>query len=75
MMKPTSAIPPARSADNDSPLLRIEQAAEYLGVARSTFVASVMPRVPQVRLTPGRVSFRREDLDRFIAAQVREPAQ
>jgi excisionase family DNA binding protein len=56
-----------------SPLLRIEQAAEYLGVARSTFVQEVMPRIPQVRPTKGRVLFLRRDLDAFIEAQTLEP--
>jgi predicted DNA-binding transcriptional regulator AlpA len=61
------------SDDIGTPLLRIEAAARYVGVSRSTFVADVMPRVAQVRVTPHRVSFRKEDLDSFIAAQVRAP--
>lgn len=55
-----------------SPLLSIEEAARYLHVARSTFVASVIPRIPQVRPTPGRVLFRREDLDAYIDARTLE---
>ena len=65
---------PTTSAAIGSPLLSIEEAAEYLRIARSTFVASVMPRIPQVRPTPGRVLFRVRDLDTFIDEQARRSA-
>lgn len=42
------------------------EAAAYLRVARSTFTMRILPRIPQVRPTPGRVLFRQADLDKFI---------
>ena len=54
-----------------SPLLTTREAAAYLRIARSTFAAQVGPFIPQVRPTPGRVLFRRADLDKFIEEQAR----
>jgi excisionase family DNA binding protein len=61
------------SAAIQSPLLTINEAAKYLRIDRSTFVMSVRHSIPAVRPTPGRVLYRREDLDAYIAAQRREP--
>jgi excisionase family DNA binding protein len=61
------------SAVFESPLLSIEEASRYLRVARSTFVSSVLPRIPQVRVTRGRVFFHLADLDAYVDAQRRDP--
>jgi excisionase family DNA binding protein len=54
-----------------SPLLTTREPARYLRLSRSAFYASVLPRIPQVRPTPGRVLLRKEDLDEFIESQMR----
>jgi hypothetical protein len=62
----------ATAPDNpESPLLTQSEAAAYLRIAKSTFIEQVSPLVPQVRPTPGRVLFRRADLNKFIEEQAR----
>ena len=46
--------------------LRAEQAALYVGLSTSTFLAQVAPAVPPVKLTVRRQVWLREDLDRWL---------
>ena len=46
--------------------LREPLAAEYVGLGASTFRQVVVPAVPAIRLTAGRVAWLREDLDRWL---------
>ncbi|CAM2754926.1 hypothetical protein CFR75_06270 [Komagataeibacter xylinus] len=46
--------------------LRVEQAALYVGLSVSTFLAQVAPQVPPVKLTVRRQIWLREDLDRWL---------
>jgi excisionase family DNA binding protein len=55
--------------------MRIEEAARYLRLARSTFYELVVPQIPQARVTPGRVLFRRKDLDEFVESQMQRTTQ
>ena len=42
-------------------------AAAYLSLSTTTFRAAVMPDVPPIRLTPGRIGWLRSDLDKWLA--------
>ncbi|MBS7810500.1 helix-turn-helix transcriptional regulator [Roseococcus pinisoli] len=46
--------------------LREPLAAAYVGLSGSTFRQVVVPAVPAVRLTTGRVAWLREDLDAWL---------
>lgn len=50
-------------------LMRAETAAAYLDVSKSTFLARIAPELREVRLSPGIVGWRREDLDRWLDAR------
>jgi predicted DNA-binding transcriptional regulator AlpA len=56
-------------------ILNAQDAARYLGVARSTFLRSIAPDLPRVQLTPGRVGFTRADLDAWIAIRREAPVE
>ncbi len=50
-------------------------AAAYLDISESTFHRAVAPQLQSVQLTPGRVAWLREDLDRWVDARAgRVPA-
>lgn len=49
--------------------LREPLAAAYVGLSGSTFRQVVVPQVPAIRLTPSRVVWLREDLDRWLDAK------
>lgn len=49
------------------PVLHEAWAAAYLSLSPTTFRTSVVPEVPPVRLTPGRVGWLRKDLDKWLA--------
>ncbi|MGS0647987.1 helix-turn-helix transcriptional regulator [Komagataeibacter melomenusus] len=49
--------------------LRLEQAATYVGLSATTFLAQVAPDVPPVRLTVKRKVWLRDDLDRWLDAR------
>ena len=51
------------------PVLHEAWAAAYLSLSPSTFRAQVAPAVPAVKLTPGRVGWMRDDLDRWLATR------
>jgi hypothetical protein len=55
-----------------SPLLNEREAAVYVRVALSTFKRSVRPHLPQVRPSPGRVLFRKVDIDRFLETRMQD---
>jgi excisionase family DNA binding protein len=57
-----------------SPLLTLEEAARYLRIEERT-MRSIRQRgeIPVVRVSPGRIAFRIEDLDAYIAARVEQP--
>ena len=45
------------------------QAAHYVGLGLTTFRQVVRPVVPPVRLSEGRIGWRRDDLDRWVDAR------
>jgi predicted DNA-binding transcriptional regulator AlpA len=47
-------------------VLREADAALYVGLSPTTFRAVVAASVPPVRLSTGRIGWRREDLDRWV---------
>jgi hypothetical protein len=49
------------------PVLHEAWAAAYLSLGASTFRAAVVPDVPPVQLTPGRIGWLRADLDKWLA--------
>lgn len=50
-------------------------AAAYLDLSVTTFHRTVAPQLQSVQLTPGRVAWLREDLDRWVDARAgRVPA-
>jgi predicted DNA-binding transcriptional regulator AlpA len=51
------------------PVLNEAWAAAYLSLSQSTFRSAVVPSVPAIQLTPGRVGWLRVDLDRWLAKQ------
>ena len=55
--------------------LREDLAAAYVGLSASTFRAAVAPAVPAVRLSPGRVAWLRDDLDRWLDSRRDGPRQ
>lgn len=44
-------------------------AAAYLGLSTTTFRQVVVPAVPAIRVTPGRIVWLREDLDAWLDAR------
>ena len=46
--------------------LKAPWAAAYVGLSESTFRVAVVPDVPPVRLTDGRMAWLREDLDAWL---------
>lgn len=46
--------------------LREHLAAQYCGMGSTTFRQVVMPTVPPVQLSPGRIAWLREDLDAWL---------
>jgi hypothetical protein len=51
------------------PVLNEVLAAAYLSLSPSAFRRAVVPSVPPIHLTPGRVGWLRADLDRWLAIQ------
>lgn len=49
--------------------LSARMAAYYLSLSVTTFRDQVVPTVPPVQLTPGRLAWLREDLDRWLDAR------
>jgi hypothetical protein len=49
--------------------MSVEVAARYLSVSVSTFRRAVGVDVPPVHITPGRIVWLREDLDRWLDAR------
>jgi hypothetical protein len=49
-----------------SPYLTANESARYLKMALSTFYLHVVPSVPAIRPTPGRILFDKADLDRYV---------
>jgi excisionase family DNA binding protein len=78
LSSPSEVVKPHWSEYDDigrrmtSPLLTAHEAARYLRMATSTFYANVLPHIPQVRPTPGRVLFHKDDLDEYIE-RTRQP--
>ncbi|MEM9702620.1 MAG: helix-turn-helix domain-containing protein [Planctomycetota bacterium] len=68
----TAAPAAARQTAGPSPLLTREEAWQYLKVSERTLRALSHPHGPLVKVkpTPGRVCYRRADLDAFLAERV-----
>ena len=56
---------PRPSEVTASPYLTGPESARYLTMALSTFYLHVVPNVPAIRVTPGRVVFDKADLDAY----------
>ena len=58
---------------NESPLKTLPEAAHYLRIEERS-MRSIRQRgeIPVVRVSPGRIAFRRADLDAYIEARVEQ---
>jgi predicted DNA-binding transcriptional regulator AlpA len=53
--------------------LREDEAAYYVGLSATTFRREVVPAVAPVRVSPGRIAWLREDLDRWLDSRRAPP--
>ncbi len=63
-------MPPG--AENYSPLLSVKETAAYLGMSSDWIYERLKSLIPHVKIG-GALRFRKEDIDRYIAAQTVVP--